>query len=264
MKKFWVFGIILLGLGFLPHQPILADEIKTIQLVSGEWQGYTNQDGTGLYWEVVKAVFESTGIEVKTEVLPWKRAVYHLKKGRADVLVGDYYSKEKDGREFLYPNWHLAVEEPMIIVFKKGMEGDWDANKINSLNGKTVGWIRGYDFDKTLLKNIRVDKHEISKLKSALRMLEKGRLTALIDYKSGVLPAAKEAGINYEDVFTNKTIKSGNKLYVIFTNNARSKKLVKLYDERMNKLVRSGEIFKIFEKWGFGKEKFSKDRYGKD
>ncbi len=78
---------------------LYSNETKVIHIVCDEWAGFTNKDGTSVYWEVVKAIYEPTGIRVKTKVMPWKRANYTVLNKKADAIVGDYYIKEQAGNE---------------------------------------------------------------------------------------------------------------------------------------------------------------------
>ncbi|MEZ0199812.1 ABC transporter substrate-binding protein, partial [Pseudomonas qingdaonensis] len=44
---------------------------KQIHLVSEEWLDYTNADGTGVAWDVLRKVFEPAGVEVVTQSAPY-------------------------------------------------------------------------------------------------------------------------------------------------------------------------------------------------
>ncbi|NQY93765.1 MAG: hypothetical protein HRT43_06330, partial [Campylobacteraceae bacterium] len=109
MNILTIFRFILYGFVFIQATQVYAEDIKSISLTSKEWKGYTNKDGTGAYWEVVKAIYEPLGIKVNTKVLPWKRAEMTVLTKKADALLGAYYHKDK---EFIYPKWHISVEDP--------------------------------------------------------------------------------------------------------------------------------------------------------
>ncbi len=259
MKKLILFSIIMMFSSFL-----FAENKNSFYVVCAEWEGYTNSDGTGAYWEVIKKVFSSTGIKVKTKVYPWSRAEKMVKGKKADAIVGDYYYKEKDGKDFLYPKWHISVEDSLTIFYKKGTLKNLDKKGISSLKGKRVGWIRGYDFDKTLLNGINVKKKELSKIIQGLKMVTKGRIDVFLDYKTTITSEAKKSGFKIDkNKYGLEIIKPGNKLFVVFSNSERLKRIIKIFDTRMTQLAKSGEIDKIFIKWGLGSDKFGKDRFGK-
>ncbi len=264
MRKLLIIGLVLIGFVLMQRYPVFADDIKTFYVVCDEWEGYTNKDGTGAYWEIVKAVYEPLGIKVKTRVMPWKRAVVTVVNKRADALLGDYYYKDKEGKEYLYPKWHISIEDPIVAVFKKGTIKDWESRGIKSLAGKRVVWLRGYDFDKTLLNGIGVEKHEVTKHIQGIGMVDIGRMDVFLDYRYDTTPVAKKAGIDLDKHYETKIAKPGDKLFVAFANTGRSKKLIKIFDERITKLAKSGKIAKIYLKWGQSEKKFGEERFGKD
>lgn len=244
--------------------PVFAQDIHTIDAVCAQWSGYTHKDGTGAYWEVLKAVFEPAGITVNTRVMPWKRAKITVEAKKADVLIGDYYSQSEDGVRFLYPRWHISVEDPVIAVFQKRAGIRWDKKGIASLSGRSVGWIKGYGFEQTLFSDVRVSAYEVPSTISGLKMLKADRIHALLDYESEIRVAAEKIKLDLSRRYVAKIAKSGSRLFAVFSNTERSESLVRIFDTRMTILAKSGKIEAIYEKWGHGKDKFGRERYHKE
>ncbi len=237
--------------------PINAAE-KSISIVCAEWPGYTNQDGTGIYWELVKVVYQPLGFKVHTQVVPWKRAEIMVESNKADILVGDYYYPEKDGKTRLYPEWHLSVEDPIVGIIKK------NSHKIvgfNSLLNKSVVWMRGYDFDKIYLKNIPHEMQEIDSEEKGLQLVKHDRYDVFLDYRSNLERVAKETSFNLSS-FEIVIMKFGNKLFLNFSNTEHSRKLIKIYDQRIPELLKSGELEKIYKAYKSDIGKFGPGRYG--
>lgn len=44
-----------------------------VMLASEQWNDYTNKDGSGLAWDVLRQVFEPAGITVQTRSVPYTR-----------------------------------------------------------------------------------------------------------------------------------------------------------------------------------------------
>ncbi len=260
MKKLFILFFLTLAFGFICISSGVTEEVNEMTIVCEEWEGYTNKDGTGVYWEGVKAIFEPAGIKVTTKVAPWKRAEYMVKEQKVDAIAGDYYYKEMEGKDYMYPKWHLSVEDDITALYKNGMIENWENSGVKNLSGKKVAWIRGYDFDQSLLKDTTVEKLELSDLEKGIKMLNVGRIDVIMDYKTTIVPAAKAGGVDLSN-FTFSVAQHGNKLFVVFANTNKAKVLIKVFDERMGQLAQSGEIEAIYKKWGFGPEKFGKDRH---
>ncbi len=257
MRRLLILVLVLIG-----ATPVFAKNVYSIYVVCDEWRDYTNKDGTGAYWEIIKSVYEPVGIEVKTEVMPWKRAKYIVKINEADALVGDYY--EADATDYLYPKWHISVEDPVVAVFKKGNITDWEKTGLRSLAGMRATWVRGYDFNKFFLKRINVIKHEITSVPQGLKLIDSGRDDVFFDYESSIRREAKNIGIDLDKDYEIKTARPGSKLFVVFARTESSKELVRIFDSRMTQLAESGEIEKIYVKWGLSAKKFGKERFYKD
>ncbi len=231
------------------------DDINQIDIVSDEWKGYTNKDGSGAYWEVVKAIFEPLDITVQTEVMPWARAELTVKRQQADALLGSYY-QDSQLDSFIFPKWHISMEDPIIALYKVNNDIKFQPESLQALQGKRLIWIRGYEFDKTLFRNMTIIKNVISKPKQAIIMLERNRVDLFIDYESSIRQAALEAQLKLETQYNMQMIKRGNKLYLAFSNTARGLKLSKLFDQKMESLASSGAIQAIYTRWGLPNNKF--------
>lgn len=225
-------------------------DIKQISVVSDEWINYTNKDGSGAYWEVVKAVFEPLNITVNTRIMPWVRADLTVKNQQADALLGSYYQGDQLD-SLTFPKWHIGIEDPIIALYKTNNDIHLQANNLQSLKNKRIIWVRGYEFDKTLFNGITINKHVITKPKQALIMLDLNRADVLIDYEHDIRLAAQEANINLDTQYKMQAIKKGNKLYLAFSNTPRGKHLSKIFDQQMESLASTGVIEAIYTKWGF-------------
>jgi polar amino acid transport system substrate-binding protein len=242
----------ILGMLLMLAPPLLAAEsIKEIRVVSAEWKDYTNRDGTGAYWEAVKAIYEPMGIKVKTTVLPWKRATSIVLDKQSDAVVGEYFSKDMG---YLYPTCRISIEAPVVACFKKGLVPNWKGHA--SMVGRTVGWIRGYEFQRWL--KTKVNHYALDDLEQGLWMLALGRIDFLLDYEADIRREAKDLQLD-PNAFQMEAVVQGNRLYVAFAPTTRSKKLIQIFDARMPQLIASGELKKIYTKWGLRGDEFGCD-----
>jgi polar amino acid transport system substrate-binding protein len=242
-------------LTFLIQSQVSAE--KSITLVCSEWPGYTNADGSGLYWQLVKAVYEPLGYTVHTEITPWIRAESMVESKQADILVGDYYYPEKDGKQRLYPNWHLSVEDPIIALFKKGRH---EIDDFNSLNNKTIVWMRGYDFGTIYLENIQYQYYEVDSESEGINLIQFDRYDVFLDYRSNIESILKKSDVD-SSAFETEIMKLGSKLYLNFSNTNKSIGLIEIYDRRIPELLESGALERVFIDNNLSLKKFGPDRY---
>ncbi len=220
----------------------LAAEHQAIHFVSEAWEGVTNADGTGLCWELFRKIYEP-GIRVEFEIMPYARATKLVQTKEADASVGVYLNEFEDA---LFSKWHY-LQDRVLVIFRKGTLVAWDGEK--SLSGN-LGWIRGYAFDQYL--RTKPQFFEVDRRESGLKMLEAGRLDFFLDTEEELLATLKQGIINQEDYQIETVLKLN--IYLAFAENERGRELLKIFDDRMEKLGKSRELFPIYQKWGFESE----------
>ncbi|MCE5978666.1 substrate-binding periplasmic protein [Pseudomonas sp. JR33AA] len=209
---------------------------KQIHLVSEEWLDYTNADGTGVAWDVLRKVFEPAGVEVVTQSAPYSRAVGLVKRGEADAWVGSYKEESDDN---LYPRWHFDMDH----IYALGLTSK-PAPTLETIGKYRLAWVRGYDYG-NYLPNVH-EFREIQRREGILPMLEHDRVDYYIDALTEVDYVLGQAA---QPERFRRTHVAELPLYLAFARNDQAKALCVLFDKRMKELVRSGELKPIFEHW---------------
>lgn len=93
-----------------------ASNPTEIHLVSDAWHGLTRKDGTGLYFDLIRAVFQRQQIKLRINIYPYARAVQAVKDKRADAWVASFMN-EKDFA--LYPRWHFDRNVQQVLYRKR-------------------------------------------------------------------------------------------------------------------------------------------------
>ncbi len=209
---------------------------KQIHLVSEEWIDYTNADGSGVAWDVLRKVFEPAGVKVLTQSAPYSRAVGLVKRGEADAWVGSYKDENDDN---LYPRWHFDMDH----IYALGL-ATTAVPTLATVGQYRLAWVRGYDYSSYLpnAHNFR----EIQRREGILPMLEHERVDFYIDAQTEVDYVLGQA--SQPERFRSTHV-AELPLYLAFSKNEHAKALRDLFDKRMAELVRSGELKPIFEHW---------------
>ncbi|MFG0633296.1 substrate-binding periplasmic protein [Pseudomonas sp. xss_2] len=207
-----------------------------IHLVSEEWLDYTNADGTGVAWDVLRKVFEPAGVKVLIQSAPYSRAVGLVKRGEADAWVGSYKEESDDN---LYPRWHFDMDH----IYALGLASKPEPTPEN-IGQYRLAWVRGYDYG-SYLPNVH-EFREIQRREGILPMLEHDRVDFYIDALTEVDYVQSQAA---RPERFRRTHIAELPLYLAFARNDHGKALSALFDRRMEQLVRSGELKAIFEHW---------------
>lgn len=235
-------------LSFCLCSPLLADNLK---IVSEEWNGYTNEDGSGLYWDIIRAALADSGLRPQFLTMPWKRAEMLAINGDVDAIAGVYYEPSR----YTIPHWHISIEDPVALLAAPTAQLTLPLT-LEQLAGRRISWIRGYDFDRTLLQNIAVEPVEVSQRTQAVRLVASGRADFMIDYETFIRQAATEQSIKLDTGYQIHILAPGKKLYLAFHKSEQARLWAQQFDAGMTKLVASGEIYDIYRKWNINPSKF--------
>ncbi|WDP91331.1 MAG: transporter substrate-binding domain-containing protein [Desulfobacter sp.] len=238
-------------LGLLPMAgEALAEEeraLDTIHVVTPEWAGQTNRDGSGLFFEIVRAVYEPAGIHMDFKLVPWKRcqAMLATPRSDADAMLCTWKPHARK-RRLLTPAYPLYVEQTAVI-FKKASKISWQG--IHSLDYRRAVWLRGYNYHTdSQMKSVQLSlQHEVDSYEEAWRQLNLDRfdfyIEALIDLDAYI----REKNIDMR--LYQKEVLWRTDAYVAFSNTDRSRRLIAVFDREMSQLFQSGRLAQIYRKW---------------
>ena len=214
---------------------------EEIILASEEMTNATNKDGTGLYWDIFRAVYEPVGIKTKFIIRSYKGSVSLVKKRKADAAVGVHPEKIQGALSSTYP----FVKDYVLVLFKKNRLDQWEGQE--TLKNKKVGWIKGYSYDEYL--DVPVIKKEFDSRENLLRLLDKDQIDFFMDRRNDV-ESVLNKGILDVSRYTVETVLELER-YLVFANNKRGQELKKIFDYRFPYLVESGELDRLFTKWNW-------------
>ena len=217
--------------------------IERISIATESWETYTNQDGSGLFLDITRAIYEPLGIKLDVSFMPFTRAMFSIENQSADAMYGTY-SAEIEQKPFLITPQRPIDVEQTIAIFKRNNINEWQGEE--SLKNKQLAWVRGYDYNDYL--SFKLEKFtEVVDTQQGLDMLAAGRFDVFLDHGgelSYVLKTtdfdttAYETGIVFED-----------DLFMAFANNERGRELAKLFDEGITRLKDNGQLRAMFEKY---------------
>jgi len=240
MKKSVFFTVIVMFCSICFPAPVGSTPAEII-LASEEWANATNKDGTGLYWDIFRAVYEPVGIKTKFIIRSYKGSVSLVKRNQADAAVGIYPAKIQGAISSKYP----FAKDYVLALFKKNKIDQW--NGPETLKNKKIGWIKGYSFDDYL--EVPVIKKEFSKRETILRHLDNDQIDFFMDTRNDV-ESVLNKGIIDVTRYTVETVLELER-YLVFADNKKGQEFKKIFDYRFPHLVKSGEIEKLFVKWNW-------------
>ncbi|WP_010487083.1 substrate-binding periplasmic protein [Pseudomonas sp. S9] len=210
---------------------------KEINLVSDVWEQYSEADGSGLAWDVLRAVYEPVGVKLNIQTMPYTRSIGLVQRGEADAWVGSYLDEVQQG--VFYPHWNYDADQITALSTLAT-----PVPNLQTLNQYRLVWVRGYAYQQYLPNLTRF--REVQRRNGILEMLNFGRADYYIDARTEVEQLLMTAP---DPAHYRVTVLTRLPIYLGFADNPRGHQLADLFDQRMQVLVEQGTLKPIFQRW---------------
>lgn len=162
-----------------------------------DWPPYSSRDAgrtdpEGFSPDLVRAAFETQGVDVRFLTVPFARCLHYAEIGRA---VGCFNTTiVPSNRDTYY--WHptpMFTEE--LGIFARSDQRD-DTLSLKDLEGQTVSVTIGYTYPTEFMNNPKITKFPVNSDQQQLRMLASGRVRfAVVNTTPGHLRLNADPGL---------------------------------------------------------------------
>jgi len=212
---------------------VWAGNEAPLKIITESWAPFSYKENgqvKGAITDVVRSVFQDMNVPVTFRVVPWKRAVAMLKKGKGDALYSASYKSDR-AKFLIYPK-HPIYQVKYLFYSKKDSGFTFDGN-VSHLHGK-IGAMRGYSYTKEFWGTPKSCGHcytieEVSRLEQNFKKLHKGELMAFPASQKVAEAMMKKEG--YTDEFEASSIPLATKDYFLTFRKGTDPKLVEKFDE---------------------------------
>jgi ABC-type amino acid transport substrate-binding protein len=218
-----------------------AGDIAEVVSTGQSWNTFTNRDGTGLYHEILNAVFALHGIPVRHEYANSDRAEELVRLGQADMMLCDDVSQPP-----LVMARYPMYENAYHVFFNRDRIGRWRG--ANSLRDKEILSQPGYYSQVNFSVPVRM--RYVTSGVQALGMILLGRSDFYVDDMAFIKESIKRNTIAF-DMADFDIRQAGIRSYhPLFSTSPRGRTIMRMYDDGLLTLHRSGDLRPIFAKWG--------------
>lgn len=219
-----------------------ADDIGQLTVVGPSWDRFANRDGTGLYNEILDRIFTDNGVQVRRLYVPSQRANELVQAGRADMMA---CRNRAVSPLFLarYPMYEGAYH----VFFNTKRQPAWKGPQ--TFSGKSVVFRLGYYSDKDFAVPVIIK--EVKTAHAALGMVLLGRADYYVDHLNFINEAIRTSPIPFDGAEYDIHEAGWRQYFPVLLDTPRGRSIEALYAAGMEQLHKSGELQRIFAKWGF-------------
>lgn len=196
------------------------------------------EDDQGLYQELIKRVYRDYKVEFILSDYDTSRRL--VEKGQADIWLGSYLNESEHA---LYPVEPMDADR--IVAFS--LPKPWPEKQLLAwINTQKVGWLKGYELE-DFIAGLKPAHYLLNDIETGFRLLENGRLDVLLQDKTVLQNYLISSG----QMNKNLVIKELHRiqLYPGFAKQAKSKLLIKIWDQQMLKMKISGALKALFDSY---------------
>lgn len=238
-------SMLLLGL------TVVSQATEVVRLTNGEWPPFTSKTlkHYGVYSHIVSEAFALENLKVEYGFFPWPRGYIYVKRGKWDGSVTWAPTPQKKS-EVLFSD--PVTQHIKVFFHLKSFPFDWSS--IDDLTGLPIGVTAQYTygdvFDRAMNSGVIKTQHVVKDIFN-LRKLIGGRIQIFpSDIDVGYYILNKEFSLEDIARVTHhpKPIQTTGTC-VIFTkaNPEKSQRLLKLFNQGLSKLKKSGAYDQMFE-----------------
>lgn len=199
----------------------------------------------GYSWDVLRESFHAKGYTVMLSVYPWKRAEYDTKSGIDDLIFP--ISKSAAREEVFYFSKESVDQVNFLVYVPFDSTIQWQG--IDSLNGLTIGQMRGWTLGKKWSENNQIKKDDVSKIIQGFKMLDMGRIAGFAGYEISFDYALKNE--NWKRQYKKLPSFDASIEYVAgVKTNLKVSEILQDFDLGKRKIVENKTFDRISRKWG--------------
>jgi polar amino acid transport system substrate-binding protein len=218
---------------------------STLVIVSPAWKNFTEADGSGFYFELMRLIYEPLDIAIEYKITPWARGLIMLDHQQADAMLGAYLAEPEKYHFPKKPIW-LDVS---AAVFKRD-KFKWRG--LASLKNKDVGWIRGYSYDAYI--DVEMSKKELIDNRQAWELLRLDRIDFYIDSLTDLTLYMKDQGLSSKRYALETVLVKP--MYVKFAHTDKGKRFADIYDQRIVELHQNEQLKQLYIKWAYDTDQY--------
>lgn len=184
----------------------------------------------GIDFSLWKIIEEELDISVKFEHYPWARSLHKLKTGEIDAMSGVAYTKSR-AESYEYSKIPYYTCSPIFYtsrISNKKIEKYSDLYKL-----KDIGMVIGSAYFPKFDKDSELNKKEVATEIQLIKLLDAGRVDAIIGTGCQVDYEINRLGLNKRIVKSNFDAGYNIDLYIVFSKKSDKLELI----EKINKLL---------------------------
>jgi polar amino acid transport system substrate-binding protein len=223
---------------------------QKLSVVTLNWEPFYGESlpRQGVVTEIVRHAFAAQGVDTSYRFIPWERALESARVGQDDVLMGVWYSEQR--------NSIFNFSDPFLnnrVVFIKRTGDDFEYRGLESLGDRRIGVVRGYAYSDAFNDSRKIRKFSTSSLKANLQKLVANRIDLTLGDE---LVVKNELNLNLPELkdkleLTSNALEEKSLYIVVSLQHPRHQQIIEQFNLGLQAIKRNDSYQSILHKHGF-------------
>ncbi len=248
---------------------LMESSARRITVAAPLYPTFSEPDGKGVFFDIIREVYEPEGYQVVPCILPIRRSIRDLQAGTIDLYLTDWHKDYLTEAPLYQPD---KLYTPAIPISTELVSAAFFKNKVDQLSETLsdsrpsdslptviesifnndqhlIAWNKGFDYHR--LFHLRESSYQtVENVEQGLKMLKAGRIRLYLNDDDNIAIALQNndefKGSEYRIVRLRE-----QSLYPVFQNSDQGLMLANLYDQRMRTLIEQDRILELYRQWGY-------------
>lgn len=238
MLAYFVVPMLLLSSMGISQESPLSQPPAEIQVTTDVWPGFTDDDETGAYFDLIKLIYQPYKTQLDVSFTTYSRALLLVRQKKSDMTLG----VSAEHREGLLLSALPIDQDKIYAVYHSGQIA---RPTLEKLSGYRLAWNLAYDFGRIL--GVDNNGYEVSDVQQGLELVRNGRVDIYLAEHSQVTFHLKESNSKLPPLAG--AWLASDDIYAGFANTKRGQQLKKIWDKRFKQLLNSGELQKFYQQY---------------
>lgn len=207
-------------------------QFGSVTLTAGHWPGYTNLDGSGYYWQLMREIFEPVTDGITLHSNSVNRAYRGFDDERFDALVGTVAIQVSE--DTILSRTHINFDRDLYLF---ASNQDTLAATLTGTLERPVCHVAGYQYEQLLPKQLKF--YAVPDYLDCFAMLDMGRVGAVVAYQ-------EDAPDWTESPYATHKLRDGLPIHLAFHRNPRGYRLRDWFDRTFRLLVEDRSINQLY------------------
>ena len=209
---------------------------------------FNNGELSGLGIDIAREIAARTGLDIEINLYPWKRALFMMKHGKADMLIGPYKSKER--LDYMIFSASPFYRDELFFFKRADDDFTWHGD-FSELRQQSIATVRGWAYsDKFRQARPMLEIADIPSTQIAVRMLERGRVRLFASHQRETEKVLGQLELDQQitPLYPSISHKDG---FFAYSRQTDTDELRRLFDAELQRIIQDGRLDKFKSKYSY-------------